>query len=77
MSRLRGLALIGCLVHLVLSTIGFGVPAFGVFNNSNVPTFRDGRPWPAGILNGQGGIWFVRPHEVTPRFVTAFPGGRQ
>ena len=22
-------------------------------------------------------IWFVRPHEVTPRFVTAFPGGRQ
>jgi imidazolonepropionase-like amidohydrolase len=39
----------------VLSTIGFGVPVFGVFNNENVPTFRDGKPWPAGILDGQGG----------------------
>jgi imidazolonepropionase-like amidohydrolase len=39
----------------VLSTIGFGVPVFGVFNNDNVPTFRDGKPWPTGILNGQGG----------------------
>ena len=26
----------------VLSTIGFGVPVFGVFNTDNVPTFRDG-----------------------------------
>lgn len=39
----------------VLSTIGFGVPVFGVFNNENIPTFRDGKPWPAGINNYQGG----------------------
>jgi imidazolonepropionase-like amidohydrolase len=32
-----------------LSTVGFAVPLFGVFNNDNVPTFRDGSPWPAGI----------------------------
>jgi enamidase len=36
-----------------LSTIGFGVPVFGVFNQNNVPTFRDGSPWPEGI-NGKG-----------------------
>jgi imidazolonepropionase-like amidohydrolase len=36
-----------------LSTIGFGVPVFGVFNKENVPTFRDGSPWPSGI-GGQG-----------------------
>ncbi len=39
----------------VLSTIGFGVPVFGIFNNENIPTFRDGKPWPAGIINGQDG----------------------
>ncbi len=39
----------------VLSTIGFGVPVFGVFNTNNVPTFRDGKPWPTEILNGEGG----------------------
>ena len=39
----------------VLSTIGFGVPVFGVFNNENIPTFRDGKPWPTGINNYQGG----------------------
>lgn len=33
-----------------LSTVGFAVPVFGVFNQDNVPTFRDGRPWPSGIL---------------------------
>ena len=33
----------------MLSTIGFGVPVFGVFNKDNKPTFRDGKPWPAGI----------------------------
>jgi imidazolonepropionase-like amidohydrolase len=33
-----------------LSTVGFGVPLFNVFNQDNVPTFRDGSPWPAGIL---------------------------
>lgn len=38
----------------MLSTIGFGVPVFGVFNNDNAPTFRDGKPWPEGILDGQG-----------------------
>lgn len=37
-----------------LSTIGFGVPVFGVFNNENKPTFRDGKPWPQGVLNGSG-----------------------
>jgi imidazolonepropionase-like amidohydrolase len=33
----------------VLSTIGFGVPVFGVFNKDNTPTFRDGKPWPGGM----------------------------
>jgi imidazolonepropionase-like amidohydrolase len=37
-----------------LSTIGFGVPVFGVFNKDNIPTFRDGKPWPAGIIDGPG-----------------------
>jgi imidazolonepropionase-like amidohydrolase len=38
----------------VLSCIGFGVPVFGVHNDDNVPTFRDGNPWPGGILDGVG-----------------------
>jgi imidazolonepropionase-like amidohydrolase len=38
----------------LLSCVGFGVPVFGVFNQENKPTFRDGKPWPEGILNGQG-----------------------
>ena len=33
-----------------LSTVGFAVPVFDVFNENNVPTFRDGSPWPSGIL---------------------------
>lgn len=33
-----------------LSTVGFAVPVFGVFNRDNVPTFRDGSDWPDGIL---------------------------
>lgn len=37
-----------------LSTIGFGVPVFGVFNQENKPTFRDGKPWPEEVLNGAG-----------------------
>ena len=37
-----------------LSTIGFGVPVFGVFANDNLPRFRDGRPWPEAILQGDG-----------------------
>ncbi len=38
----------------VLSCIGFGVPVFGVYNNNNVPTFRDGNAWPDAILDGKG-----------------------
>ena len=37
-----------------LSTIGFGVPVFGVFANDNKPRFRDGQPWPDSILDGEG-----------------------
>ena len=37
-----------------LSTIGFGVPVFGVFANDNKPRFRDGKPWPVAILDGEG-----------------------
>ena len=37
-----------------LSTIGFGVPVFGVFANDNQPRFRDGKPWPESILDGDG-----------------------
>jgi imidazolonepropionase-like amidohydrolase len=38
----------------VLSCAGFGVPVFGVFNKENKPTFRDGKPWPEGIIEGEG-----------------------
>lgn len=38
----------------MLSCAGFGVPVFGVFNQDNVPTFRDGKPWPEGIIDGEG-----------------------
>lgn len=38
----------------MLSCIGFGVPVFGVFNDDNVPTFRDGSKWPDQILDGEG-----------------------
>jgi imidazolonepropionase-like amidohydrolase len=37
-----------------LSTIAFGVPLFDVFNQDNVPTFRDGKKWPDDILDGDG-----------------------
>jgi imidazolonepropionase-like amidohydrolase len=37
-----------------LSTIGFGVPVFGVFADDNVPRFRDGGAWPDKILDGDG-----------------------
>jgi imidazolonepropionase-like amidohydrolase len=33
-----------------LSTIGFAVPLFDVFNDDNVPTFRNGQPWPDSII---------------------------
>ena len=50
----------------VLSCAGFGVPVFGVFNGNNVPTFRDGKPWPDGILDGQG-----RGREAGEKIVNA------
>ena len=37
-----------------LSTIGFGVPVFGVFAEDNNPRFRDGKPWPDAIIDGEG-----------------------
>jgi imidazolonepropionase-like amidohydrolase len=37
-----------------LSTAGFGLPVFGVFNKDNIPTFRDGGTWPDAILDGKG-----------------------
>jgi imidazolonepropionase-like amidohydrolase len=37
-----------------LSTIGFGVPVFGVFADDNKPRFRDGKPWPDSIIDGEG-----------------------
>jgi imidazolonepropionase-like amidohydrolase len=37
-----------------LSTIGFGVPVFGVFANDNKPRFRDGQAWPDAIIQGDG-----------------------
>lgn len=37
-----------------LSTIGFGVPVFGVFADDNRPRFRDGKAWPESILDGDG-----------------------
>ena len=38
----------------VLSCAGFGVPVFGVYNQNNVGTFRDGKPWPEAIIDGEG-----------------------
>jgi imidazolonepropionase-like amidohydrolase len=38
----------------VLSCAGFGVPVFGVFNQNNVPTFRNGDKWPDSIIDGEG-----------------------
>jgi imidazolonepropionase-like amidohydrolase len=50
----------------VISCAGFGVPVFGVFNQTNVPTFRDGKPWPDAILDGQG-----RGREAGEKIVNA------
>jgi len=36
----------------VLGTASFGTPVFGVFANDNAPRFRDGKPWPDGIVDG-------------------------
>lgn len=34
---------------LILATIGFGAPVFGVFADDNVARFRDGNAWPESI----------------------------
>jgi imidazolonepropionase-like amidohydrolase len=39
---------------VVSSCTGFGAPVFNVFNHENKPTFRDGKSWPTGILDGEG-----------------------
>jgi imidazolonepropionase-like amidohydrolase len=36
----------------VLGTVAFGSPVFGVFADDNQPRFRDGKPWPDGIVDG-------------------------
>jgi imidazolonepropionase-like amidohydrolase len=36
----------------VLGTVGFGSPVFGVFAQDNNARFRDGKPWPEGIIDG-------------------------
>ena len=38
----------------VSSCTGFGAPVFDVFNRENRPTFRDGKPWPESVLDGEG-----------------------
>lgn len=35
-----------------LGTVSFGSPVFGVFADDNNPRFRDGKPWPDGIVDG-------------------------
>jgi len=36
------------------SCTGFGPPVFDVFNHENKPTFRDGKPWPQGVVSNEG-----------------------
>lgn len=38
----------------VASITGFGSPNFNVFSQDNQPKFRDGKPWPEGIVDAQG-----------------------
>jgi imidazolonepropionase-like amidohydrolase len=38
----------------VASIAGFGSPNFNVFSQDNLPKFRDGKPWPEGIVDSQG-----------------------
>jgi len=35
-----------------LGTVAFGSPVFGVFADDNKARFRDGKPWPEGIVDG-------------------------
>ena len=39
----------------VASICGFGSPNFDVYSHDNKPKFRDGKPWPEGIVDSQGG----------------------
>ncbi len=39
---------------MVSSCTGFGPPVFDVFNHDNKPTFRDGKPWPQGMISNEG-----------------------
>jgi imidazolonepropionase-like amidohydrolase len=39
----------------VASSTGFGSPNFDVFSHDNKPKFREGSPWPDGILTHGGG----------------------
>ena len=39
---------------MVSSCTGFGPPVFDVFNHENKPTFRDGKPWPQGVVSNEG-----------------------
>jgi imidazolonepropionase-like amidohydrolase len=39
---------------MVSSCTGFGPPLFDVFNHDNKPTFRDGKPWPQGVISNEG-----------------------
>jgi imidazolonepropionase-like amidohydrolase len=38
----------------VASITGFGSPNFDVFSHDNKPKFRDGKPWPSGIVDSEG-----------------------
>ncbi len=38
----------------VASICGFGSPNFDVYSKDNKPKFRDGKPWPEGIIDSQG-----------------------
>lgn len=38
----------------VASICGFGSPNFDVYSHDNLPKFRDGKPWPEGIVDSQG-----------------------
>jgi imidazolonepropionase-like amidohydrolase len=38
----------------VASITGFGSPNFNVFSQDSKPKFRDGKPWPEGIIDSQG-----------------------
>jgi imidazolonepropionase-like amidohydrolase len=59
----------------VLSCIGFGVPVFGVHNQENKPTFRDGKPWPEGTLNSQAPNRGIEAGEKAVNARTLFDAG--